>query len=236
MTQSNDPDQIRRDIERTRANLSQDVNALTDEARPSNVARRQVNKVAEGARGLKERIMGSDDEPYGDGRYGYGYDRDVRTSGPSMGDRAQQVGQQAREGMQDARQQASHGLQQAGQAIQGAPDQVKRGTRGNPLAAGLIAFGVGALIGGLAPVSRREQRAVAQLADRAQPLVEQARETAQGVAQEVGENLREPAQQAVQNVKESATDSVDTVKGEGQQHAQNLGDHAKEAKGNVQDH
>lgn len=236
MTQSNDPDQIRRDIERTRANLSQDVNALTDEARPGNVARRQVNKVTDRARGLKDRIMGSDDEGYGEVGYGYGYGRDLRTGGPSAGDRAQQVGQQAREGLQDAREQAGQGLHQAGQAIQGAPAQVKRGTRGNPLAAGLIAFGVGALIGGLAPVSRREQRAVAQLADRAQPYVEQARETAQEVAQEVGDNLREPAQQAVQNVKDSAAESVDSVKGEGQQHAQDLGDHAKDAKGTVQDH
>ena len=45
MTTSNDPDEMRTDIERTRAALSDDVDELADAVRPQNVARRQVDKV-----------------------------------------------------------------------------------------------------------------------------------------------------------------------------------------------
>ena len=42
MTTSSDPDEIRADIERTRAALSDDVDALTDAANPKNIAKRQA--------------------------------------------------------------------------------------------------------------------------------------------------------------------------------------------------
>lgn len=239
MTTSNDPEQIRREIEETRANLSNDVNALADEAKPGNVAKRQVasasDSVKEGVSNLKEKIMGSDDR-YDDRRdrgaeasYAAGYlqakSNVGRAGEPSMGDRAQ-----------DARQAMGQYAGDARQQVADAPRKVRRGTQGNPLAAGLIAFGLGALIGGLAPASRQERRAVAELKDRAEPMMEQAKEQAQNVAQEVKENLAEPAQQAVQNVKDSAADSVDNLKGQGQQHAENLQSHAQDARDDVQGH
>ena len=45
MTTSNDPDQIRAEIEQTRAALSDDVDALADTANPKNIANRQVDIV-----------------------------------------------------------------------------------------------------------------------------------------------------------------------------------------------
>jgi len=62
MTTSNDPDEIRADIARTRAALSNDVDELADAVRPQNVARRQVDKVKDAASNLKDRVMGSDDD------------------------------------------------------------------------------------------------------------------------------------------------------------------------------
>jgi len=64
MTTSNDPDEIRADIERTRAALSDDVDDLAESVRPKNVAQRQVDKVKEAASNVKERVMGSDDDDY----------------------------------------------------------------------------------------------------------------------------------------------------------------------------
>jgi len=52
------PDEIRADIERTRANLSANVNTLTEEVKPSTVAKRQVDKVKGNVAGLAERVMG----------------------------------------------------------------------------------------------------------------------------------------------------------------------------------
>ena len=42
---SNDPDQIREQIERTRADLSSNVNTLADTVNPAHAAKRQVSKV-----------------------------------------------------------------------------------------------------------------------------------------------------------------------------------------------
>ncbi len=64
MTTSNDPDEIRADIERTRAALSDDVDELAESVKPKNVAERQVGKVKEAASNIKERVMGSDDDDY----------------------------------------------------------------------------------------------------------------------------------------------------------------------------
>lgn len=227
MTTSNDPEQIRREIENTRANLSNDVNALADEAKPANVAKRQVasatDAVKEGAQSLKEKIMGSDDGY--DDRRGF-----AGTSGQSVGDRAQDARQAVGQAAEDARQTVGQYADEARQQISDAPHKVRRGTRGNPLAAGLIAFGLGALVGGLAPATRQERRAVAELKDRAEPMVEQAKQQAQAVAQDVKENLDGPVKEAVQNVKESATDSAQTLKAEGQDKAQGLQSHAEDAR------
>ena len=45
MTTSSDPEQIRAEIEQTRSSLSNDVDALADQANPRNIARRQVDTV-----------------------------------------------------------------------------------------------------------------------------------------------------------------------------------------------
>ena len=59
---TNNPDDIRREIEDTRGRLSNDVNALTETVSPSNVARRQADKVAGVATSVKERVMGTADD------------------------------------------------------------------------------------------------------------------------------------------------------------------------------
>ncbi len=59
---TNNPDEIRREIEDTRGRLSSDVNALTETVSPSNVARRQVDKVADAAASVKDRVMGTADD------------------------------------------------------------------------------------------------------------------------------------------------------------------------------
>ena len=52
-------DQIRDDIERTRAELGDDVDALADKVRPSSIAHRQVGKVRGAFDNVKEKVMGS---------------------------------------------------------------------------------------------------------------------------------------------------------------------------------
>ena len=52
---SEDPDVIRADIERTRGELSRDVNALGESVTPGHMARRGADKVKDRAAGLKDR-------------------------------------------------------------------------------------------------------------------------------------------------------------------------------------
>ena len=59
MTTSTDPEEIRADIERTRASLSENVDRLSESATPSNVAQGQVDKVKDAAGSVKDRVMGA---------------------------------------------------------------------------------------------------------------------------------------------------------------------------------
>lgn len=59
VSNTNDPEALRKEIEETRANLSQNVNALGEAVQPSTIAKRQVSKVTGAATGVKDKIMGS---------------------------------------------------------------------------------------------------------------------------------------------------------------------------------
>lgn len=207
---SNDPDQIRAEIDRTRKDLSRNVDALGEQVKPGNVARRQTEKIGEAVSdrftSVKEAVMGAADDV-----------SDRGGDGPSVGDRMRDQADDLRDG---ARQQMV---------------DVRRGTRrkaqGNPLAAGLVALGAGWLIGSLIPASRKEQEAAAALKEQARPLVE----NAQQWAKETGEQLREPAQAAFADVKESATESLDRVKSEGADVKADVKDQGQQAAAEVRE-
>jgi hypothetical protein len=96
--------------------------------------------------------------------------------------------------------------------------------QGNPLAAGLIAFGAGWLVSSLLPASRAEANLAGQAVDAAkdhgQPLIDHAK----SVGQEVGDDLKEKATQAATEVKDSAVESAQHVKDEGQSAADGVKD------------
>jgi hypothetical protein len=91
-----------------------------------------------------------------------------------------------------------------GDAASEAPQAVRRQTQGNPLAAGLIAFGVGWLASSVFPASQPERQLAAAAQDRATELAEPLKAT----AQELAGNLQEPLQQSVDQIKATATDAA----------------------------
>jgi hypothetical protein len=186
---SNDPDQIRADIERTRASLSENVNTLTDTVAPSHIAKRQADKARTAVFGVRDKVMGT-----------------AADLGSSASDTAS--------GMSDA--------------VTGAPGTIKAQAAGNPLAAGLIALGIGWLVGSLLPAGSAEKQAAAQVKETATPLVTDA-------ATEVADHLKEPAQEAVASVTDAATSAATTVKEEGMSSAQAVKDKAAQAKDTVQE-
>jgi len=59
-----DPDQIRQEIERTRAGLAGDVDALTDKVSPNRIVSRRVDRVRGSFSNAKERVMGTASDAY----------------------------------------------------------------------------------------------------------------------------------------------------------------------------
>ena len=200
---SNNPEEIRADIERTRAQLSNDVDSLAEKVDPSKAVHRQTDKVRQKFSDVRESVMGS----------------------------ASDGGSAAHGTLQDARERAGDMASDAGQAAKDAPHAIKRHTRGNPLAAGLIALGAGWLIGSMLPASRAEQDAAAAAKEQAAPLVDEAK----SAAQEMGENLKPAAQEAAEAVKDTTSSAAENVKNEGQHHASALKDDSQEAAQQVKD-
>lgn len=124
----------------------------------------------------------------------------------------------------------TNSMDEAGSVIGDAPSQVKSKAQGNPLAAGLIAFGAGLLLSSLIPASEKEREAVEALKTAAEPLTEELGE----VAKDMAEGLKEPAHEAMEHLKSSATEGVENVKVDGQDAAADLKDKASDAKDNVQ--
>jgi hypothetical protein len=213
---SDDPEVLRRQIEQTRAELSRDVDALGEAASPGNIARRQTEKVADTVRGaghsLKEKIMGSDDP----------YDTEPGLTGRASG-AASGVGEKVGDVAGSAR-----------DTVAAAPSAVKQRTRGNPLAAGLVALGAGWLLGSLLPSSEKERELAVTAKEQARDsgLVDEVR----SVAQQVVEEVKPRAQEAADQVRAAATESVETVKQDASSAADDVRSSAEESKDAVQEH
>jgi hypothetical protein len=214
---SSDPDVIRRQIEDTRRELSYDVDALNEKVNPARVVDRRVTAAKGKMTNLKEKVMGSaHDTTY----------------------HAQGAASNAAGSVQSAASSAADSVQgaaaSAATAVQQAPDTIVRQTQGNPLAAGLIAFGVGWLVSSLLPASEKEK----QLAQQAESAVREHKdallEPAKQAAQEIGEQLKPAAQEAVESVKSTAQDAAATVKDEGQSAVQDVQGQAQQSKERVQ--
>ncbi len=208
---TSDPDQIRDSIEQTQHNLSADVDALTEKVSPPRIVERRVQATRSAVTSMKDKIMGS------------ASDRTSSLSGT--------VGSSA----SSARDTVAGKASAAADVASSAPDLARQRTRGNPLAAGLIAFGAGWLVASLLPATEPEQQMASQVKDVA---TEKGRPVAQQLSQagqEAAQDLRESAQQRAQSVKETAADAASTVKDEAQSQTSDVTDHAQDARSRVTD-
>ncbi|MFF1632624.1 DUF3618 domain-containing protein [Leifsonia sp. NPDC058248] len=113
-----------------------------------------------------------------------------------------------------------------GDSVSDAGRAVVDKAQGNPLAVGLIAFGVGWLAASLIPASEKEREIAANVKDAAEPLIHEAA----AAAKQVADNLKEPAKDALNSVADTAKDAVGTVKDEATDSAQTVADEANEAR------
>ena len=225
---SSDPEVIRQQIEDTRRELSYDVDALNEKVNPARVVDRRMTAAKGRMSAMKEKVMGSAQHT---SSQTHGMASNVAGS-------VQGTASNAAGSVQSAASSAAGSVQSAASsaadAVQQAPDQIIRQTQGNPLAAGMIAFGVGWLVSSLLPATQKEK----QLAQQAETALKENKDAllapAKQAAQEIGEELKPAAQQAAEEIKSTATDAAQTVKEEGQSAAQDVKGQAQDSKQKVQ--
>ena len=222
---STDPDQIRSEIDQTQRELSADVDALTEKISPQRIVERRVRRSRTAMTNVKDKIMGSTSDAY----------QTAGSATSGVGDRVGARASAARDTVAGTASSAVDAASSAVDTVRSAPDTARRGTQGNPLAAGLIAFGAGWLLSALLPASEPEQRVASQVKDFAteqgRPMAEQLGQAGQQAAHE----LKESAQQRAEAVRETAADAASTVTGEAQSAASDVTDQAQQAAGQVRD-
>ena len=198
------PEELKHEVDDTRARLAHNVDRLADKAAPRKVARRKAGHAQHRLTVLKERVMGSADQ----------------TTGAPPQQKAQDLARSARSTAAEAGDSVRRTADQVGQSVHEAPEQVARRTQGNPLAAGIIAFGAGMLAATLLPVSDAEERAGSQLREHSDELLGPARQTAQEAAQDLKEGMRRPATEALESVKSTAREAAEATKQQAQDSGQ----------------
>ena len=177
-------DELRRDAEHQRERMGDTLEAIGDRLSPERIVERRKAAVGRRLRSVKEAVMGSADYDEFEGDRG------------GLRERA--------EGMASS---TSDALQGVTQRVQQAPQAIAGQARGNPLAAGLVAFGFGALFATVLPRTRTEQHLVQE----ARPQLESAAEELKEVGRGIASDAKERTSSAVAEVKaagESATESV----------------------------
>ncbi|TDB69891.1 DUF3618 domain-containing protein [Micromonospora sp. KC723] len=238
---SNDPDRIRHDIETTRADLRDDVNALAYKANPRRIAADQTTRARGRLSRAVDRVMGTarhtranavrqssavrhrlSNTAHHGAEAATGAARQASDAVSGMTHRSAEV-------MTGAAHRTSDALTAAGHRAQTLTDASRERAQGNPLAAGLIAFGAGLLAASLVPPSRKER----DLAERAQHEVEehsgQVKQQAATMMHQAQDNLREPAQQASEAVRFTAAEGTAAVRDTGRDQARRVRDDARDA-------
>jgi len=205
------PDELKAQVERTRAALPSNVDTLADRVVPSRIAHRRTESLRRSASGLKDRVMGTASDAL----------QSTRESASSASSRVTSTVSDATSSLSDAAQRA--------------PDQIRTRTQGSPLAAGLIAFGAGALAAALIPSSEAEGRAANRLRENADKL-EPAKQALTESAQQMKDNLVPAAQEGAQHVKDAAASAASATADQAKQAGSDVADQTKNAAVDLREH
>ncbi|MEH1014789.1 DUF3618 domain-containing protein [Micromonospora sp. CPCC 206060] len=204
---SSDPDQIRAEIEATRTDLSANVDALTYKASPRRAVTAPVNRARGRLARAVDKVMGT----------------------------AQHAREASSRHAAGAAHQTTDALSSAGQRARALPEVSREQTQGSPLAAGLIAFGVGLLASSLIPPSNTEQQVAERLKRQAQAHSGTVKQQAADLAHQAQDNLRGPAQQATEAVKSTATRGAAEVRDHSTQAARHIREEARDSGNRLRD-
>jgi hypothetical protein len=206
-------EQVRADIERTREDLGQDLDAIGNKISPRQAVRRRTDRVRSKLTIMRERVMGS-----------------AESATSTVSSEGSSVAGSVRDAASDVASSVADAASGAADTVRHAPDVVKRQTEGNPMAVGLIAFGLGALAGTLLPSTQTEESMAPQLRER---VVEPMKETASQVAHEVGQDLRGNAGEAAERVKQTAQQGAQRLSEETRHRVEDVKSEAQQGAGEV---
>ena len=194
-------EELRSQAEAQRADISRDLEAIGDRVSPGRMVERRRAAIGQSFSRARDVVMGRPDAVRGQ------TGTTLSNVGTTVGDVASNVGQR----------------------IGDVPGAVREQTEGNPLAAGLIAFGAGMLLATVIPATRREEEA----ARRIEPQLSGVADEVKAGVHQVAAQMKPAAREAVEDVKSSARDAVETVKDEAASGAQQVKDEAGNAADNV---
>jgi hypothetical protein len=188
----------RAQIERSRADLAATADDLHDRLSPRQAAGRQVAKASSRARqmvGTTKRVVIG--VPLGQ----------VQNIAARVGDSAGGLGETTATGL--------------GQA----PALLKGSAEGNPMAAGVVAFGLGLLAASVFPASSTERQAASSIGGQLAPVREHLHEA----ANEIGGAVRESAQEAAQQVRGMASEATEELAQQSRSAAAQVADEGRSA-------
>lgn len=178
------PDQLKADIERTRGELTADVDALADKVSPSQIARRRTEGVKQRAVGVKERVMGRADDLASTARGG------MNTAGSGASSAAETVGQ------------APTLMRQQAQGSPVAAGLIAFG-------AGMLAA---TIFPGTQQERRLGATVKEQGSDVAQPVISAAKEAAEQVRSDIQPAAQDAVEQVRDSARGAASTTADTAK------------------------
>lgn len=185
-------EELTSDIATTRDRMATDIDALQDRVSPHAIVERRKHAVRSRVGSLRDKVMGRAHE--------------VRSEASSM--------------TSTAKDRASGTAHQVADRAHAAADTAQEEIAGSPLAAGLVAFGAGAVIAGLLPASQKEAEVASAAVDTARE--HHVADEAKQVGREVAQGVKERARDAASEVKETASGSAEHLKDESRSAAEHV--------------
>ncbi|MGH9124995.1 MAG: DUF3618 domain-containing protein [Acidimicrobiales bacterium] len=221
-----EPDQNRRDIEATRADMAGSLEQIGDRVAPSKVVARSKQKASDKVEEVKERVSPVRVARRQGEKLKSGF-RDFMGSDGSHGsaDPAPGGGVPVTERASDVAARARDAATNAAGSLTDIPRAARRNAESKPLAAGLLSFATGFLMASVLPPTDAERQLTERVKESLRPVEEEAKERGKMVANELAQSAR----QNVEAVKQSATGAAQRVKSEVQDHAGDLRDEAQSA-------
>jgi len=178
--------------------MGQTLEAIGDRLSPERVVERRKAAMGQGFRRMREAVMGSP-----------GY---VEPATHRLAERTQ-----------GAAASATDAARSAAESVQRAPERIADQARGNPIAAGLVAFGVGMLVATAFPKTRTEE----DLVDAVRPQLDLAKEELRDAGRELASDAKEQAKTAAQEVSVAGKEAASNVAEQTKSSAQAVADEAR---------